>query len=81
MQRLRVYMTRNAIYHIGLPASVTLTAGDRRLGTVIPTPIPGDLHRAVVEFDVSSVSKGSFTLTVVRDLEERTMALDEIEAF
>lgn len=81
MQRLRVYMTRNIIYHIGLPESLTLTAGDRRLGTVVPTPIPGNLQRAVAEFDVSTVSKGTFVLTVVRDLDERTMALDEIEAF
>ena len=81
MLRLRVYMTRNVIYHIGFPASLSLTAGDRRLGTVVPTPIPGNLQRAVAEFDVSEVSKGTLTLTVVRDLDERTMAIDEIEAF
>lgn len=81
MQRLRVYMTRNRIYHIGLPVSLSLTAGDRKLGTVVPKPIPGNLQHAVAEFDVSTVSKGTFVLTVLRDLEERTMALDEIEAF
>lgn len=80
MRRLRVYMTRNVIYHIAFPESLTLTAGDRKLGTVVPTPIPGNLQRAVVEFDVSTVSKGTLVLTVTRDLEERTMAVDEIEA-
>ena len=81
MRRLRVYMTRNNIYHIGFPESLTLTAGARRLGTVVPTPIPGNLQRAVAEFDVSSVSNGTFVLSVTRDLEVRTMALDEIEAY
>lgn len=80
MRRLRVYMTRNVIYHIAFPESLTLTAGDRKLGTVVPTPIPGNLQRAVAEFDVSTVSKGTLVLTVTRDLEERTMAVDEIEA-
>ena len=81
MQRLRVYMTRNVIYHIGFPESLSLSAGDRKLGTVVPTPVPGNLQRAVAEFDVSSVSKGTLILSVTRDLEERTMALDEIEAY
>lgn len=81
MRRLRVYMTRNVIYHIAFPESVSLTAGDRKLGTVVPTPVPGNLQRAVAEFDVSSVSKGTLVLSVIRDLEERTMALDEIEAY
>ena len=80
MRRLRVFMTRNVIYHIAFPESLTLTAGDRKLGTVVPTPIPGNLQRAVAEFDVSTVSKGTLVLTVTRDLEERTMAVDEIEA-
>jgi hypothetical protein len=81
MRRLRVYMTRNVIYHIGFPESLSLSAGDRKLGTVVPTPVPGNLQRAVAEFDVSSVSKGTFVLSVTRDPEERTMALDEIEAY
>ena len=81
MRRLRVYMTRNVIYHIAFPESVTLTAGDHKLGTLIPTPVPGNLQRAMVEFDVSSVSKGTLVLSVARDLEVRTMALDEIEAY
>lgn len=81
MRRLRVYMTRNVIYHIAFPESVSLTAGDHKLGTVVPTPVPGNLQRAVAEFDVSSVSKGTLVLSVIRDLEERTMALDEIEAY
>ena len=81
MKRLRVSMTRNAIYHISLPLSVSLSAENRNLGTVVPKPIPGNLQRAVAEFDVSSISRGTLVLTITRDLEDRTMALDEIEAF
>ena len=81
MKRLRVSMTRNAIYHISFPLSLSLSVDGRNLGQVVPEPIPGNLQRAVAEFDVSSVSKGTLVLTVNRNLEDRTMALDEIEAF
>ena len=41
----------------------------------------GNNQRAMVEFGIPSGSKGSLILTVVRNKDERTMALDEIEGF
>lgn len=81
MRRLRVNMTRNPIYHIGLPLSVSLTCDGRDLGRKVPRTSAGNLHRATVEFDIPSDCKGTLILTVVRDKNERTMALDEIEGF
>ncbi|MBR1498472.1 MAG: DUF4838 domain-containing protein [Bacteroidaceae bacterium] len=81
LKRLRVCMARNSIYHIALPQSVSLCIGGRELGRVVPKPLPDDLQRAVAEFDIPSGSQGSMVLTIVRNKEERTMALDEIEGF
>ena len=79
MKRLRVSMTKNAIYHIAFPLSVSLSCDGRELGKVVPKPMPNNLQRSVVEFIIPSDCKEDFVLTVVRNQEERTMALDEIE--
>lgn len=81
MKRIRVCMTRNAIYHIAFPLSVSLSVDGNELGKVVPKPSPDDLQRSVVEFKVPSNAKGTLVLTIVRNKEERTMALDEIEGF
>ena len=79
MKRLRVSMTKNAIYHIAFPLSVSLSCDGRELGKVVPKPMPNNLQRSVVEFIIPSDCKEGFVLTVVRNQEDRTMALDEIE--
>ena len=81
MKRLRVSMTKNAIYHIAFPLSVSLSCEERELGKVVPKPIPNNIQRSVVEFNIPSDCKGTLVLTIVRNQEERTMALDEIEGF
>lgn len=81
MKRLRVCMTRNAIYHIAFPLSVSLSADGQELGKIVPKPSPDDLQRSVVEFKIPSNFKGTLVLTIVRNKEERTMAIDEIEGF
>lgn len=81
MKRLRVNMTKNAIYHIAFPLKVSLSCAGRELGSVVPTPVPGNIHRAVAEFDIPTSCSGSLVLSVVRDESSRTMALDEIEGF
>ena len=81
LRRLCVSMTRNAIYHIGLPASVSLTLDGRDLGRRVPRTEAGNPNRSVVEFTIPSGSDGTLVLTLVRNPEERTMAIDEIEGF
>ena len=79
LRRLRVSMARNSIYHIAFPLSVTLSAEGRELGRVEPKPLADDLQRAVAEFNIPSGVHGTLVLTIVRNKDERTMALDEIE--
>ena len=81
MTRLRVNMTKNSIYHIAFPLRVSLSYGGKELGSVVPTAIQGNIHRAVADFDIPPSCNGSLVLTVIRDESERTMALDEIEGF
>lgn len=81
MKRLRVNMTKNPIYHISLPLRVTLTVNGREIGCSVPTTSSSNLHRAVSEFNIPSKISGNLVLNVYRDLEDRTMSLDEIEGF
>ena len=48
---------------------------------MVPKTTADNLQRAVVEFDVPSNYKGTLVLTIVRNQEDRTMAIDEIEGF
>ena len=81
IRRLRVSMTKNAIYHIALPLSVSLSADGREIGKTVPKPSSDDLQHSVVEFDIPTNYRGTLVLTIVRNKEERTMAIDEIEGF
>jgi len=81
IKRLRIYMTRNAIYHIALPKSISLSVDGQEIARKVPKPMSGNNQRSMVEFEIPSGSKGSLVLNIVRDKDERTMALDEIEGF
>ena len=81
MRHLRVHLTRNGIYHIALPLSVSLSVDGHEISKKVPKPLSDNNHRSVVEFDVPSGSNGSLVLTIVRNKDERTMAIDEIEGF
>ena len=81
IKRLRISFSKNAIYHIAFPLSVSLSSEGRDLGKVVPKPIANNLQRSVVEFNIPSDCKGTLVLTIVRNQEERTMAIDEIEGF
>ena len=64
-----------------MPLRVSLTLDGHEIGSIVPTPSSSHLQRAVAEFDVPCNCKGKLVLTVYRDQEDRTMALDEIEGF
>jgi hypothetical protein len=81
MKKLCVWMTRNAPFHIILPERVILTSGGVQLGDAVPVPLTSNSDRAVVEFDIPSSVNGNLVLKIVRNQEDRTMALDEIEGF
>ena len=81
IKRIRVSLAKNSIYHIAFPLSVSLSSEEREIGKVTPKALSNNLQRAVVEFNIPSDCKGTLVLTIVRNQEERTMALDEIEGF
>ena len=53
----------------------------RQIGNAVPATLSGNSDRAMVEFDIPSSARGNLVLRVVRNQEDRTMALDEIEGF
>ena len=81
IKKLRISVTRNPIYHIEFPSSVSLSVNGRDLGRKIPNLIQDDPQHGMVEFDIPSDCKGAMVLTIVRNQDERTMAIDEIEGF
>ena len=81
LKRLRISLTKNIIFHIDLPQQVILSDGHRELARNTPAPLPDNPNRSVVEFDIPANSSGTFILTFVRNQDERTMAIDEIEGY
>lgn len=81
MKRVRVCLSRNKAYHIAFPLKVSLTVGGVNVGNVVPKPLAEHKGFAFVEFQLPAGADGKAVLTIVRDPEERTMAIDEIEAF
>ena len=81
MKRLRVCLTRNPAYHIALPQQVQLSCRGVEIGKTIPRPDIDRAGHSFVEFELPPNLKGELLLTLVRNPEVRTMAIDEIEAY
>ncbi|MCR4765438.1 MAG: DUF4838 domain-containing protein [Bacteroidaceae bacterium] len=81
MKTLRVSFTKNAIFRIALPRRVVLSVDGVQIASVIPLPAANAPNRSVVEFKIPASASGNLTLTIVRNTDVKTMALDEIEAF
>ena len=77
MKRLRVGLTYNAQFHIALPLSVSLMAGDNEIETIKPQQ-QGISGRYVAEFNIPASANRTLVLVVTRNKEERTMAIDEV---
>ena len=79
MKKLRVWMVQNSGFKIGLPTEVYLTVGGMKLGRQEPPkPTAGPGH-SYVDFDIPP--SGEIILTLVKDPEVKTMALEEVQAF
>lgn len=77
IRRLHIELVYNVQFHIALPTNVTLRVGDKEIASVQPHPT--DIHgRYIAELDVPANVAGTLVLTIVRNKEERTMAIDEI---
>ena len=77
LRKLHIELIYNVQFHIGLPLKVRLAVGDREIAVIHPQP--SDIHgRYMAEFDVPANATGTLVLTIERNKEERTMAIDEI---
>ena len=77
LRKLHIELIYNVQFHIGLPLKVRLAVGDREVAVIHPQP--SDIHgRYMAEFDVPANATGTLVLTIERNKEERTMAIDEI---
>ncbi|MCH5347589.1 MAG: DUF4838 domain-containing protein [Muribaculaceae bacterium] len=83
MKRLRICFTRNPAYHIGRPVSVKLldANGYKIVDGIKPEKHPIHSRHSFVDIDIPANAVGPFTVSVLKDPETKSMALDEIEAF
>lgn len=79
MKRLRVCLTRNQLYHIHRPLSVSLSIGGVNMGKVEPHLATDHSGHAFAEFNIPASHEGTLVVTLERNPEEKTMAIDEIE--
>lgn len=81
IKRLRVCLSYNPAYRIGLPSEVVLESGGMQIGRVQPSYPSDESGHVMVDFNVPKEATGSLLLTLVRDPEIHSMAIDEIEGF
>lgn len=80
MKHLRVCLVNNPSYHIGLPSEVKLTSNGQTIGVQEPKRLKEHGSHSFVEFDIPPTA-GTLTLTLTNNPDERTMAIEEIEAY
>lgn len=78
--RLRVWMVFHPAFHIGLPQEVVLKVGDRRVASKTPARPQGHSGHTYVDFE-NIPQDGEIVVSLVKNPDIRTMAIDEIEGF
>ena len=81
LHHIRVSMVRNVQAHIGIPKLVKISSGDTEIGSLEPPKMTEINGRSIVEFAIPFHINGTIVITIVRDKEERTMAIDEISGW
>ena len=81
LHHIRVSMVRNVQAHIAIPTLVKISVGDTELGSLTPPAMNEINGRSIVEFAIPFRVNGTLVLTIFRDPEERTMAIDEINGW
>lgn len=81
VKKLKVWLSYNPAYRVKLPEKVTLSIGDKELGSATPQyPKNLDGH-TFVTFDIPSNETGTLVLTFYKEEEGRSFAVEEIEGF
>lgn len=81
MKKLRVWMMYNPVYRVDIPERITLKSGSREIKSIVPEYSNDHPGHSVVEFDIPGGVDGTLMLTVYKDPESHSMALEEIEGF
>lgn len=79
MSRLKVWMVYNPGFKIGLPDEVSIKVDGVKRGTQVPEKPQGGTGHSFVEFDIPP--HGDIVLSLRKNPEIKTMAIDEIQAF
>ena len=80
LKKLRVCLIYNPAYRVALPEEVILTASGKEIGRVEPEYPSENTGHVFVDFKVPS-NPGSLVLTLIKDPEVHSMAVDEIEGY
>ena len=81
MSKLRVWFSYNPAYKVKLPANVNLKAGGRIIDRIEPQYPADHSGHSMVEFNIPSNAEGTLVLTVIKDPDVKSMAIEEIEGF
>ena len=79
MKKLRVWMVNNPGFKIGLPEAVYVTVGGVRKPEQVPQKMAESEGHSYLEFDVGG--EGDIVVSLRKNPEIKTMAIDEIEVF
>ena len=79
MKSIRVWLTYNPAYRIGLPLEVIMLVGGREFN-VTPRKPQRDTGHSFVDFRIPEV-RGDIKLIFLRDPDEGSFAIEEIQAF
>lgn len=80
MKKVKVWLVYNPGFKIGLPQEVYISTNGVKSKRVEPEKPSGGTGHTYVEFDIPG-GEGDVVLTLVKNPEIKTMAIDEIEAF
>lgn len=80
MKKLRLCLVYNPAYRISLPEEIIVTKGEETVGRVNPALLPSKAGHVFVDFDIPH-KPGEIVLTLMKNADSHSMALDEIEAF
>ena len=79
MKKIRVWMVNSPGFKIGLPSEVALSSGGLPLKSQIPEKPQHGTGHSYLDFDVPPT--GDIILTLYKNPDIKTMAIDEIQAF
>ena len=81
LKKLRVCLSYNPAYRVALPQEVVLQSQGKEIARVEPAYPEDRSGHVMLDFKLPSSAKGSLVLTLYKNPEIHSMAVDEIEGF